>query len=181
MRTALYRHFDADGSLLYVGVSLHSMRRLAQHMSGSEWHHQIAAVQIQWLPTRAAAFAAEAIAIAREMPVWNTARPPIPNGKGAPPIPSLDAPDVRVIGDDLHPIIWSGVQWAVTEYGIEARDGRYLIEAHRLRESEPDHSWAKHLDEKDWVDIKDFRLAFAVACTVHRGETFRDPRRVVAH
>lgn len=35
MRTALYRHFDAAGALLYVGISLNSIQRTAQHKHGA--------------------------------------------------------------------------------------------------------------------------------------------------
>jgi predicted GIY-YIG superfamily endonuclease len=70
VRTALYRHFDADGELLYVGISLDTMRRLLQH-KGSEWQQEIAKVEIEWLPTREAALRAEADAITTEQPLWN--------------------------------------------------------------------------------------------------------------
>ena len=33
----LYRHFDRLGELLYVGISISTMRRLAQHKTQSAW------------------------------------------------------------------------------------------------------------------------------------------------
>lgn len=78
--------------------------------------------------------------------------------------------NVRVRGEALHPVLWHGRQWAVTEYGMECRDGTYVIEASRLREQEPEYSWQRHMAEKNWVDQADFARAFAVACLVHRGE-----------
>lgn len=69
--TSLYRHFDEGGRLLYVGISLSAMNRLATHMSASDWRHQIATVKIETHPTRAAALAAEALAIKAERPIWN--------------------------------------------------------------------------------------------------------------
>lgn len=74
-RTALYRHFDAGGQLLYVGISLSAVQRLAQHKTGSEWFPKIARVDIEWLPSRAIALRAEAAAIERENPLHNRARP----------------------------------------------------------------------------------------------------------
>lgn len=74
-RTALYRHFDAAGSLLYVGISLSAVQRLAQHKSTSAWFSQIARVDVEWLDTREAALAAEAAAIVAENPRCNRARP----------------------------------------------------------------------------------------------------------
>lgn len=71
-------------------------------------------------------------------------------------------------GAALHPILWQGSQWAVTTYGIEARDGSYPIEKSRLKE---DHaggdSWISHVGEKTWVNVDDFATAFFVACALH--------------
>jgi hypothetical protein len=74
-RTALYRHFDAAGALLYVGISLNTLQRTAQHKHGAKWFERIARITIDWHATRSAALAAEAIAIARESPECNLARP----------------------------------------------------------------------------------------------------------
>lgn len=68
--TQLYRHFDAAGRLLYVGISLHALHRLAQHR-GSPWYAQIARVDIEVHPSRTAALCAEARAIAQERPLFN--------------------------------------------------------------------------------------------------------------
>jgi hypothetical protein len=35
--TELYRHYDAEGNLLYVGISLNSVVRLTQHRQASGW------------------------------------------------------------------------------------------------------------------------------------------------
>ncbi len=74
-------------------------------------------------------------------------------------------------GEALHEKIWQGHQWAVTEYGIEARDGRYVIDAARLSETREFRgqrlpSWPLHMAEKSWVDVHDFCTAFlaALAC-----------------
>jgi hypothetical protein len=69
--TNLYRHFDVSGNLLYVGISLSAVGRLAQHMGGSEWKYQIARVEIKTLESRDTALEAEAIAIRTEFPAWN--------------------------------------------------------------------------------------------------------------
>jgi excinuclease UvrABC nuclease subunit len=71
MRTALYRHFDAAGVLLYVGISLSAVQRLGQHRQTSGWYTDIASVTIEWLHDRAAALTAEANAIAVESPLHN--------------------------------------------------------------------------------------------------------------
>lgn len=71
MRTELYRHFDKDGRLLYVGVSLYAVFRLVAHRSRSAWFREIAKVTIERFPTRVEAERAEYRAITDEHPLWN--------------------------------------------------------------------------------------------------------------
>lgn len=71
MRTALYRHFAADESLLYVGVSLSWPERTKAHSRKAEWFEQIARVSIEWFETREAALQAERMAIKSERPKFN--------------------------------------------------------------------------------------------------------------
>lgn len=70
MQTALYRHFDADGCLLYVGISLNAVQRLSQH-SDSPWAQDIRNVTVEMHPTRQGALTAEAEAIRVERPLHN--------------------------------------------------------------------------------------------------------------
>ena len=70
-RTALYRHFDANGELLYVGISLNAVSRLAQHRQTSPWFDEIARIEIEWHPTREDACDAEITAIHTEHPRYN--------------------------------------------------------------------------------------------------------------
>lgn len=69
--TALYRHFAADGRLLYVGITRSAAARLAQH-ANSEWDRQIARIEVETLPTRQEAEAAERAAIRAECPAFNS-------------------------------------------------------------------------------------------------------------
>ena len=46
----LYRHYDANGELLYVGISLNALNRLAQHREVSAWFPDIAKVTIESAP-----------------------------------------------------------------------------------------------------------------------------------
>jgi hypothetical protein len=67
----LYRHFAADGALLYVGVSLSTVHRLSGHKKHSHWFADIARVEIQSFESRAAALTAECEAVKKERPRHN--------------------------------------------------------------------------------------------------------------
>lgn len=67
----LYRHFDKDGRLLYVGISISAVARLATHKIGSEWYGQIVRIEIERFESRREALDAESAAITNEKPLFN--------------------------------------------------------------------------------------------------------------
>jgi uncharacterized protein YlzI (FlbEa/FlbD family) len=69
--TQVYRCFDADGSLLYVGVSLHAATRFGQHRQAHEWWSDVATIRVETFPTRREALDREAEAIREEAPHHN--------------------------------------------------------------------------------------------------------------
>lgn len=71
VKTKLYRHFDSNKKLLYVGISLNSVARLAQHRDTAHWFDDIANVTIETFSTREEALTAERKAIVNENPVCN--------------------------------------------------------------------------------------------------------------
>lgn len=72
--------------------------------------------------------------------------------------------EVRVLGDALaEPVYWTGRQWAVTSFGIEARDGKYIIAKDRLWEDEESYGWVRHMADKNWADVPDFVEALRLA------------------
>lgn len=72
--TELYRHFDKDGRLLYVGVSFSSTQRWLSHRQDSEWASLSVRMEIERFSTRSEALFAEAKAIAVENPIYNKVR-----------------------------------------------------------------------------------------------------------
>ena len=71
-RTALYRLYDADDELLYIGVSKHPELRFEEHrMAGAKWIPKVARRDIAWYSTRREALAAEKAAIETEHPRHN--------------------------------------------------------------------------------------------------------------
>lgn len=69
--TELYRHYDKDGVLLYVGISLSAAIRLTAHRRQSEWFGAIRTIKIARFRSLEAAREAERVAIRDEHPMWN--------------------------------------------------------------------------------------------------------------
>lgn len=72
--SSVYRVFDIEGVLLYVGMALCPPNRISAHRR-KPWGHRIAYYSVEWFPDRETAKAAERAAIAREDPVHNIVRP----------------------------------------------------------------------------------------------------------
>lgn len=70
-RTALYRLRDLQGNLLYIGIAANPDARWRVHRREKTWAHLVADRSIEWFPNRAAAEAAEAVAIRSEKPRHN--------------------------------------------------------------------------------------------------------------
>jgi predicted GIY-YIG superfamily endonuclease len=68
--TSLYRWYDENDALLYVGVSTNVARRAGQH-EDKEWWHRVARSTVEQFDSRGAALDAEATAIQVERPLYN--------------------------------------------------------------------------------------------------------------
>lgn len=71
--TVLYRQYDSNGVLLYVGISGRYMYRQTQH-EHKAWARDIARTEPQWFDSREQALAAETTAIRTEHPIHNIAK-----------------------------------------------------------------------------------------------------------
>lgn len=67
----LYRIFDIDGRLLYVGISIDAKRRMWQHSISQPWWDEVENVLAERFDTRRAAAKAEERAIRSERPLYN--------------------------------------------------------------------------------------------------------------
>lgn len=70
-QTAVYRVFDADGALLYVGMGRNPMSRWASHSAQHAWWQKAHSFRVEWHATRKEAAAAEIRAIQTECPQHN--------------------------------------------------------------------------------------------------------------
>lgn len=69
--TALYRLEDANGALLYVGISDDPLRRWGEHAGDKPWWPDVAHLSFEWHPSRTDALLEEARAIKAEQPQYN--------------------------------------------------------------------------------------------------------------
>lgn len=83
MTTVVYRMYDADDHLLYVGCSSQWGTRLTQHSQDKPWHDQVVRVTLEHFDDWREALRVEGLAQERENPVHNVVR----NGK----LPNLKA------------------------------------------------------------------------------------------
>jgi len=67
----LYRHYDYQGDLLYVGLSNSPLERQRKHRDGSHWAAMVCTITIEPFAAREDAIAAEQLAIETEFPKHN--------------------------------------------------------------------------------------------------------------
>lgn len=70
--TALYRYWDADDRLIYVGITGDLHYRENSHICGSSWMVFVARSAVERFSTRHAALDAERVAITSERPLFNS-------------------------------------------------------------------------------------------------------------
>ena len=85
----LYRLFNADDELLYIGITQRQMVRFHQHSRDKGWWSEVARIRIEHYPTREDVERAERDAIRSEKPryniVWNDGRGEVPKRPPKPP------------------------------------------------------------------------------------------------
>lgn len=82
--TDLYRLYDNQGTLLYIGISNSWQSRMAEHATTKEWWPEVSRSQIAHFPCRCLAAHAERNAIQTEAPRFNV----VHNRQLPPPPPS---------------------------------------------------------------------------------------------
>lgn len=101
----LYRHFDTDGVLLYVGISLSVGTRTSAHRRAAPWFRDVARIEVQHFTSRADCALAERVAIDREKPLHNRSRP---KASMADLVAVVDALPPR--GMDVRPTPYAGTR-----------------------------------------------------------------------
>lgn len=75
-RTALYRLYDADEQLLYIGVTSKPQPRWNNHKCTQPWWPDVTTKVLEWFDDRDQALDAEAAAIKAELPKYNEVHHP---------------------------------------------------------------------------------------------------------
>lgn len=86
--SALYRFYDREDRLLYVGITGNLPSRQQQHEGSQPWWQEVARMTVEHFPTREDARAAEQAAIDAEAPLHNSIR-----SVGKTPLRSFRIPD----------------------------------------------------------------------------------------
>lgn len=74
-RYSLYRFFNADGTLMYVGVTGVPRARWSRHSEIKSWWPEVSRASIEHYANREDLVEAEAAAILTESPLYNVALP----------------------------------------------------------------------------------------------------------
>ena len=141
MPGSLYRCFDENGALLYVGISKSALARVSAHSVESAWYPSVAKISIENFDSVSAAANAEKLAIATENPLHNKQRYRFADGKlvgakhGVPPVPKGNG---RVTGNKLAGAIIAKiksdgktVQSVCQEAGISRQQFYNVISGHQ--------------------------------------------------
>jgi predicted GIY-YIG superfamily endonuclease len=91
--TALYRLYDAQDELLYIGVSGNPPARFRAHARRRHWWFQVHSHTLEWIEGRGAAIEAEKRAIRAEEPRWNREHMPVWKVRYDRPVPPPRRPD----------------------------------------------------------------------------------------
>jgi predicted GIY-YIG superfamily endonuclease len=76
LNNVLYRLYDKDGDLLYIGITSDVVARMAGHRGDKSWWNEVADKKFEYFKTRAELEAVERLAIIREKPLYNVIHHP---------------------------------------------------------------------------------------------------------
>lgn len=150
--TSVYRLFDDDDTLLYVGCSCEPDRRVRADHLFKPWGQDVAYVTRAWYVDRFAALRQEARAIVEESPIYNVRRTPPERIRKLEPVPAAASPDsglsLRQVAEEVGiPVHWL---WRGLATGTVP---------HSCTDPEGDDVWFTRDDIRDLHAIYDVRCA----------------------
>jgi predicted GIY-YIG superfamily endonuclease len=172
---ALYRFYDATGTLLYVGITADPGARWRSHARGKPWWHEVRGVSLETYPDRASVLAAETRAIAVENPRHNKQRPQLFTKRAQAPTahpprqlvwlctrcqePIADG--LGYIHVNMRSVFEIEAYWAAAEKR-QLEGGSVFVDISDLRDWPDDAPWMAHHADCDpypeagdyWFDVK---------------------------
>lgn len=168
--TDLYRFYDSQGTLLYVGISLGAAQRASQHRADKEWWPQVARMDVQHLGnvTRPEAEAIERQAIVDERPKHNV----VHNRCTAPARRNALAWECHICGGPIKGEGYIELPDSERRRAEAERDiARWRVIHDECDDDDPPFHWLditryrtiedlrrldRHMEEKRWVDRTDW-------------------------
>ena len=119
VRTAIYRLYSADGTLLYVGMSNDPDRRFGEHADSQPWWAEVRKFEVgTWYPSRSAAAEAERVAIRSEQPKHNkrraTGNTPIVNFRIPLAVVSAAKAEAARLGTTVTTLVRDFLEWYIS-------------------------------------------------------------------
>ncbi|MGW1949095.1 GntR family transcriptional regulator [Streptomyces sp. NPDC001940] len=158
-RTALYRLYDADDRLLYIGITADLETRFASHSVYKSWWSQVTRKEVTWLPgSRRDVLEVEADAIRREQPKHN-GKHNAPRAPFSPDAwPAIDAPPrgkAQALAALIRGEIASG-RWAA---GVRVPSPKDIASASGVSESTANLAY-RYLKNEDVLEFRHGRGIF---------------------
>ncbi|MFJ4473262.1 GIY-YIG nuclease family protein [Streptomyces sp. NPDC089424] len=125
--TAVYRFYNAEDVLLYIGICDEPLKRWYNHAVDKPWWPDVARFGVTWFPSRDEALEAERKAILEEKPLHNVVWNGIPYNSSQFPMQHLYRLTRERLGDRIF-----SLRDLVDELGIPP--GSAYAESRRLRE-----------------------------------------------
>jgi hypothetical protein len=172
MTLDLYRFFDANDQLLYVGISLSAVTRMAQHRGTQPWWHEVATVKVQQLGarTRQEAQAIERAAIHAEQPRHNVIHNrPSHTPRAVQQWVCMKCRDQISRGSQQGFLqVPAGSEgWQCVCLGCDPIGGTlYWIDSGRLTNKSDVHRWSLHLRRKRWFDAESWLDMIRMSCRI---------------
>lgn len=166
--TDLYRYFDADGRLLYVGISVSAVARAAQHRRTATWWGDFANMTREVFPTRFAAEEAERRAIVEEKPVYNVMH----SGSSVLPAkaPTWICAACRKPNVDGYLQTWDHAERPQWDCVCRQCDGqkspKHYIRITDVATLDQITEVCMQISEQSWLDWDSFALKFEMYCSI---------------
>lgn len=154
----LYRFYDADDRLLYVGISLNAAHRASEHRRDKSWWPAVERMTVERAANRAKALELERAAIISERPLHNVHHNSRPASVEPTPLATTEESSMP------HSLIGKYVLADLPGQVVERiSDDHFLVQWFSWRSARPEHQGVIGLASmatwKLWDDNKTFRTA----------------------